>query len=156
MIEIDVPGFGPVHLEYLVSDFTGTLSLDGKLLPQVAEKLNAVAHTLKIFVLTADEFGNAQEELKGIDCEVHFIKGRNMDVQKAEFVKQLGAEKVVALGNGMNDREMLKHSKLGIVVTGKEGCSVQTILAADIQVNDAANGLDLLLKPKRLRATLKF
>mgnify|MGYP001563781915 CR=1 FL=1 len=31
MFEIDIPGFGLVKLEHLVSDFTGTLSVDGKL-----------------------------------------------------------------------------------------------------------------------------
>ncbi len=29
MFELDIPGFGSVRLEYLVSDFTGTLSVDG-------------------------------------------------------------------------------------------------------------------------------
>ena len=156
MLEIDIPGFGSVKLEYLVTDYTGTLSLDGKLLPQVREKLNVVALSLKVFVLTADEFGTVEEELKDVNCEVHIIKGKKMDVQKAEFVRKLGAEKAVALGNGTNDREMLKDSKLGIVVVGNEGCSVETLLAADIQVANVADGLDLLLKPKRLRATLKF
>jgi hypothetical protein len=32
VIEIEIPGFGMVRLEHLVSDFTGTLSVDGKLL----------------------------------------------------------------------------------------------------------------------------
>jgi hypothetical protein len=31
MIEIDIPRFGFVRLEQLVSDFTGALSVDGKL-----------------------------------------------------------------------------------------------------------------------------
>jgi len=35
MLEIAVPGFGPVRLAHLVSDFTGTLSVDGELLPGV-------------------------------------------------------------------------------------------------------------------------
>jgi soluble P-type ATPase len=156
MLEIDIPGFGLVKLEYLVSDYTGTLSLEGKMLPQVREKLNAVAHSLKVFVLTADEFGKAQEELKEVDCTVHIVIGKDMDVQKAEFVKKLGAEKTVALGNGANDREMLKVSKIGIVVAGREGCSIESLLAADVQVARAVDGLDLLLKPRRLRATLKF
>ena len=29
MFKIDIPGFGVVRLEHLVSDFTGTLSVDG-------------------------------------------------------------------------------------------------------------------------------
>ena len=29
MFKVDIPGFGSVKLEHLVSDFTGTLSVDG-------------------------------------------------------------------------------------------------------------------------------
>ena len=34
MYSVDIPGFGEVRVEYLVSDFTGTLSVDGALLPE--------------------------------------------------------------------------------------------------------------------------
>ena len=36
MIEIDIPGYGLVHLEHLVLGFNGTLSVDGKILPRSA------------------------------------------------------------------------------------------------------------------------
>ncbi|MFN3505068.1 MAG: hypothetical protein ACK4Y7_02505 [Caldimicrobium sp.] len=68
MLEIDIPGFGLVKLEHLVSDFTGTLSVDGKLIPGVKERLNELSHLLKIHILTADTFGRAKEELKEIKC----------------------------------------------------------------------------------------
>jgi soluble P-type ATPase len=156
MLEIDVPGFGSMKLEYLVSDFNGTLALDGNLLPQVKQKLNILAGSLKIFVLTSDEFGKAKEELKDVHCVLHIIEDKNMDAQKAAFVSKLGPEKVVAFGNGMNDRKMLKAAKLGVIILGREGCAVEALLAADLQVTSAVDGLDLLLTPKRLRATLKF
>jgi hypothetical protein len=35
MFELDIPGFGLVRLEHLVSYFTGTLSVDGRLLQGV-------------------------------------------------------------------------------------------------------------------------
>ncbi len=156
MLEIDIPGFGSVKLEYLVSDFTGTISVDGTFLPGIREKLNEIAHFLKIHILTADAFEKACAELEGINCEIHFIKGENLDVQKEDYIKNLGAEKVVALGNGMNDRRMLKTAKLGIAVTEGEGCAVDALIAADIHVRSTAEGLDLLLNPKRFKATLRF
>jgi soluble P-type ATPase len=156
MIEVDVPGFGPLKLEYLVSDFNGTLALDGNLLPEVKQKLNAISEVLKVFVLTSDEFGKAKEELKDVNCTLHIIEEKEMDAQKAEFVRKLGAERIVALGNGMNDRETLKAARLGIVVVGIEGCAVEALVAADIQVTSATNGLELLTQPRRLKATLKF
>jgi hypothetical protein len=35
MLKIDIPGFGALELEHLVCDFTGTLSVDGRLLSGV-------------------------------------------------------------------------------------------------------------------------
>jgi soluble P-type ATPase len=156
MLDVDIPGFGSLRLEYLTCDFTGTISVDGKLLPRVKEKLNEISEFLKIFVLTADEFGKAEDELKDINCKVHIIKGPAIDAQKAEFVKSLGADRVVAFGNGLNDRGMLKTAALGIIIVGSEGCAVESLLAAHVQVANAVDGLDLLLNPRRLRATLKY
>jgi len=155
-IELNVPGFGILKLEHLVSDYTGTLSLDGKLLPGIKEKLTKAAQSLKIHVLTADTFGTAKAELADAPCEVHIITGENLDVQKEDYVKKLGAEKVVAFGNGINDRKMLKVARLGIVVTGSEGCAVESLLAADVHVTNVKDGIDLLLNPKRLKAILRF
>ncbi len=156
MLEIDIHGFGPLKLEYLVSDFNGTLAVDGNLPLEVKQKLNKIAEFLKIVVLTSDEFGKAKEELKDVNCTLHILAEKEMDAQKADYVKGLGAEKVVAFGNGMNDREMLKAAKLGIIVSGREGCAVEALIAADVQVTSSLDGLDLLVNPRRLRATLKF
>jgi len=156
MFDTEIPGFGSVKLEHLVSDFTGTLSVDGALLPGVRGQLNEIAKFLKVHILTADTFGKAREELEGIDCEIHIIKGENHDVQKEKYIMNLGAEKVVAFGNGNNDRKMLKAARLGIAVSQGEGCSVEAIMAANIHVTNANVGLDLLLHPKRCKATLRF
>lgn len=156
MLEIDIPGFGFVRLEHLVSDFTGTLSVDGRLLPGVTERLNKIAEFLKVHILTADTFGKAKEELEGVDCGVYILTGENHDMQKEEYVRKLGAESVIAFGNGNNDRRMLKAARIGIAVTEGEGCSVEAITAADIHVRNAVDGLDLLLNPKRCKATLRF
>ncbi|HET6460638.1 MAG TPA: HAD hydrolase family protein [Syntrophales bacterium] len=156
MLEIDIPGFGLVRLEHLVSDFTGTLSVNGQLIPNVDARLNRLAEFMKIHILTADTFGKAQAELKGINSEIHILTGENHDVQKEEYVTKLGVENVVAFGNGNNDRKMLKVARIGIAVSEGEGCAVDSILAANVHVRSAVEGLDLLLNPKRLKATLRY
>jgi len=156
MFELDIPGFGPVRLEHLVSDFTGTLSVDGKLLPGVKERLNKIAEFLKIHILTADTFGKARAELEGINCEVHILEGESHDIQKEEYVKKLGAENVVAFGNGNNDRRMLRTAKIGIAVCLSEGCSKDALTSGDILVTSPIDAFDLLLNPNRLKATLRF
>ena len=75
--------------------------------------------------------------------------------EKEKFVESLGAESVVAVGNGTNDNQMLKRAALGIVIVGPEGTSVRSLLAADVVVKDINDGLDMLLNPKRLVATLR-
>ncbi len=156
MFELDIPGFGHIKLGYLITDFTGTLSADGRLLPGVKDKMNKVAKFLKLHVLTADTFGKAKSELEGIDCEVHILNGVNLDIQKEAFVQEIGAALVIALGNGNNDRRMLKAAKIGVAVCLEEGCSKDALASADIMVKSPVDAFDLLLYPKRLKATLRF
>ncbi len=156
MFELDIPGFGHVHLEHLVSDFTGTLSVDGKLLPGVKERLNKIAEILKVHILTADTFGMAKAELEGTKCDIHLLTGDNHDVQKKRYTADLRAESVIAFGNGNNDRLMLKTARIGIAVCLNEGCATDAIISANIMVPSATDAFDLLLHPKRLKATLRF
>jgi soluble P-type ATPase len=156
VLEIDIPGFGLVRLQHLVSDFTGTLSVNGQLLPGVDVRLNRLAELMKIHILTADTFGKAQVELKGINCDIHILTGENHDVQKEEFTIKLGANGVVSFGNGNNDRRMLRTARIGVAVSEGEGCAVDAIMASNIHVRSAVESLDLLLNPKRLMATLRF
>jgi len=156
MIRIDVPGFGTVEIEHIVSDFTGTLSEDGRLCPGVRERLNRLADDVKVHILTADTFGRAGEELRGIPCTVKILQGNDHDIQKEDYVKSLGPDRVFALGNGNNDRRMLAAARVGVAVCLKEGCSADAVRSADIVVNSIGDGLDLPLNTKRLKATLRF
>ena len=70
----------------LVLDYTGTLSLDGVLLPGVAEHLTALAGSIRVTVLTADTFGKAKSQLAGLPVDVRIVQTGQ---DKAEFVKKL-------------------------------------------------------------------
>jgi len=156
MLEIDIPGFGFVRLEHLVSDFTGTLSVDGRLLPGVKELLNNVARVVKLHVLTADTFGTARMALEGVECSLTLLSGEVMDMQKERYIWNLGAEHVIAIGNGNNDRKMLTAARIGVAVIEGEGCSVNALSSAGIAVRSMHDGLGLLLNPDRLKATLRI
>jgi len=155
MINIDIPGSGLTEIELLVSDFSGTLSEDGVVLPGVKEKLNELAEKLQIHVLTSDTFGKARKELEGIKCTVHVLDGDDHTGRKERYVLSLGPQNVAALGNGNNDARMLKAAGIGIAVALKEGCSVEALLSARILVLSPLDAIDLLLNPKRLMATLR-
>ncbi|RJQ56525.1 MAG: ATPase P [Nitrospiraceae bacterium] len=156
MFEIDIPGFGSVRLQHLVTDFTGTLSFDGKLVPGVRERLLRIAEFLNIHVLTSDTFGTATSELKDIHCIAYVLEGDYHDLQKEEYVEKLGTGSVIAFGNGNNDRKMLRVARIGVAVAGGEGCAVDILMAGDVHVTSILDGLDLLLNPKRLKATLRY
>jgi soluble P-type ATPase len=156
MLEIEIPGFGSIKLKHLVSNFAGTLSLNGKLIPGVEDRLNKIAEFLSIHVLTSDTFSSAKSALKNVNCTTTVLKGKYHDIQKEEYVEKLGATSVVALGNGNNDRKTLRAARIGIAVTGIEGCAIDILMAADINVNNICDGLDLLLNPKRCKATLRY
>ena len=91
MLEITIPGFGLAKLEHLVSDYTGTLSIDGTLIPGVKEQLNNIAQFLSVHIVTADTFGTARGEVKDIKCETIFLTGEDQDIQKEDYIKKLGS-----------------------------------------------------------------
>jgi soluble P-type ATPase len=155
MITIDVPGSVQREIEHFVSDYSGTLSEDGILLPGMKEKLNELAEKVHVHVLTSDTFGKALKELDGIKCTVHILDGGDHTGQKERYILSLGPEKVVAIGNGNNDSSMLRAAGLGIAVCLREGCSVESLHAAKLFVFSPMDAVELLLSPKRLIATLR-
>jgi len=156
MIKVDIPGRGQLHFEHFVTDFSGTVSEDGALLPGVRERLNALSSELTVHVLTSDTFGKARKELEGVRCILHVLEGEGHTAQKEQYVLSLGPHYVVAMGNGNNDASMLKAAGLSIAICLKEGCSTAAMNATDIFVTSPLDAIDLLLKPRRLVATLRI
>jgi soluble P-type ATPase len=155
MIELNIPGRGTIQLEHLVSDVNGTLAVDGVLLEGVQRSVGLLRDRLNIHLLTAD----THQKQALIDFElglkaVRILPG-NEAAQKAAYVNRLGPEKVVALGQGANDTQMLKLAAIGICVLSPEGSAVEALLAADLVVPDIRTAFELLEKPLRIVATLR-
>jgi P-type E1-E2 ATPase len=138
----------------LVLDLNGTVALDGSLLSGVAKAVEKLSQRLACHLVTADTFGTAAS-LFGPIVTVQVIQPGDEGAQKLALVERLGLAKCAALGNGANDVEMLKACALGIAVLGEEGACSQAIAAADIVTPGPQAALQLLLKPDRLRATLR-
>ncbi|RJX35532.1 MAG: ATPase P [Desulfarculus sp.] len=151
---LEVPGWRRLALEHLVLDLNGTLARDGGLLPGVAEAVARLSGRLACHLVTADTFGTAAG-LLGPEVELALIRPGDEAGQKLAIVRELGAESVAALGNGANDALMLGAAALGIAVLGPEGASPEALTAADVVVSGPREGLELLLHPDRLRATLR-
>ncbi|WP_292661480.1 haloacid dehalogenase [Nitratifractor sp.] len=155
MLTIEIPGFGTLKLDHLVLDYNGTLARDGRLDPDAARLLPKLARDFRLHVVTADTFGTVEAELSGLPVELRILRSGDHTAEKAAFVHELGAQNCVAVGNGNNDRAMLESAALGIVILGEEGAAIETLQTADIVVPSIGRALELLLKPKRLVATLR-
>ena len=155
MIEISIPGRGTLQLEHLVSDVNGTLAVDGVLIDGLAKRIESVRDRITIHLLTADTHGKQAVINQQLDLTATRLTGGNEQEQKREYVKKLGSEKVIAIGQGANDAAMLKEAALGICVMSQEGAATETILSADIVVPNIFVAFDLLDKPLRIAATLR-
>jgi len=155
VIELNIPGRGLIQLNHLVSDVNGTLALDGQLLDGVPKALLALSDRLQLHLLTADTHGlQAQiDERLGLQA-VRIPPGGEAEA-KAAYVHELGAENVVALGQGANDAGMLHEAAVGIAVASVEGLAIESLNSADVVVPDIIAAFELLEHPTRLVATLR-
>lgn len=155
MIEVEIPGYRPLRLEHLVLDYNGTLAVDGEPLAGVVNALKNLAQSLEVHVLTADTFGKVQSRLGGLPLKMSVLPVENQDTGKLDYVKSLGAECTVCMGNGRNDRLMLKEAALGVAVILDEGVAIETLNSADVVCTGIISALELLTNPLRLIATLR-
>jgi P-type E1-E2 ATPase len=155
MIDLDIPGRGAIRLEHLVLDVNGTIAKDGRLIDKAARPLNALKDRFQIHLLTADTYGKQDSIDVMLGLKAVRLTPGNEAGQKADYVRSLSAEKVVAVGNGANDAAMLKAAAIGIAVLGDEGLAVEALQAADIFVLSALDAFNLLEFPARLVATLR-
>lgn len=159
-ISIHIPNHPDLSIERIVTDYNGTLSQGGKITPGIVERLRRLLELVDIDVITSDTFGTAAAELAPAGLQpVLLDTGARHDEAKEAHVRARGAAHVAAFGNGNNDVRMLKTTKecggLAVAIDNGEGCSVQTLLAAELFVVGIANALDVLLDPARCKATLR-
>ncbi len=155
MIHLNIPGWGVLELEYLVLDLNGTIALDGEVLAGVPERLAALSESLVVHLVTADTQGQAAAIAEQLKVRLVLVTPGDEADQKRALVERLGAERVVAIGNGANDAAMLQAAALGMAVLGSEGLAGEALRAADVVVVSIHDALDLLLHPRRLVATLR-
>jgi P-type E1-E2 ATPase len=155
MIELNIPGRGTIQLQHLVSDVNGTLAVDGRLIDGVARPLLALRDRLELHLLTADTHGKQTEIDRQLAVQaVRILPGDEAEA-KAAYVRQLGREGVVAIGNGANDAAMLREAAIGIAVMSPEGLSSEAARAADLMASGILDALGWLERPMRLVASLR-
>jgi soluble P-type ATPase len=157
MIQFSIPGRGEFSIKYLILDFNGTLASGGKLNDKMKDILNELSKKLDIHihVFSSDTFGTVKEELSDVNCKISIIKSEDLENQKLTYLKELGTDSSICIGNGLSDKSMLAEAALGICVVNGEGASPKTIIASDVVTNNIYDALELVLSPKRLISTLR-
>ncbi len=155
MICLDIPGAEKKEIHHLVFDYNGTIAIDGILIPGVKKAIRSLAGRAKIHVITADTFGFVTQQVSDINCEVAIIPPGDQAQSKLDFIKKLGVQHTLCVGNGANDQLMLKHAAIGIAVLQEEGLATAALFAADLVVKDVLAVFSLLKTPERIMATLR-
>ncbi|RTZ89999.1 MAG: ATPase P [Deltaproteobacteria bacterium] len=152
---MEIPGREIIEVRDLVLDFNGTIAKDGRIHNKVKDALCLLGKKVTIHVLTADTRGNVAQATQRLPVMIQRLEGENTAAEKAAFVKSLGSDHVIAIGNGFNDRLMLKEARLGLCVLGEEGTATEALLASDVAFASILDALRFILKPLRHRATLR-
>ena len=155
MIELTIPGRGKLQIKHLVTDVNGTIATDGQLLEGVLHQISDLRKILEIHMLTADTHGKQESIDRLLNLKAIRIQKGNETQQKADYVRKLGKESVIAIGQGANDAAMLKEAAIGIAVISVEGLAIESLYAADLLMPDIHTALDLLTNPIRIIASLR-
>ncbi len=157
MIQIEIPGREqPLELDALVLDYNGTIACDGALIEGIGERIQELCGRLPVYILTADTYGTVRRQCEGLGAEILTFPRAAAGECKEEIVRKLSRDhRVCVVGNGFNDVQMFDLAELSIAVLDTEGMYAGLLSHADVLVRAAPDALDLLLKPNRLRATLR-
>ena len=154
MIKIEIPGRDTLCIDHVVLDYNGTIAVDGCVLAELKPRLQALLDQVTVTVLTADTYGTVRAECEPLGLKVETFPRQGAAKCKAEIVKNLSGGKA-CFGNGFNDCEMFDLADLSVAIMEDEGLCTELLSHAHVLVRSAADALDLLLKPDRLRATLR-
>jgi soluble P-type ATPase len=154
MITILRSGQEPLEIDFILLDFEGTLASDRRVHPKAKDRINLLSKRTKIYILTKEEKILMEEVLKKVKAEIIYLIEGEASQQKLDLLRQLGASRTVAIGNGVDDVPMIEEAGLGISVMGKEGTFSEAMKKADVVFMNILDALDFLLKPLRPKATL--
>lgn len=155
MIELIIPGKQKIKISEIVFDVNGTIAVDGKLITGVKPRIQDLKGMVGLHLLTANTHGKQEQIDRQLGLKAVQIQSGNEAEQKRSYVESLGAEQVIAIGQGANDGSMLKAARIGICVGSPEGTAVSTLQGADIFFPDIISALDSILNPIRLKASLR-
>lgn len=154
-MKLVIPEYKTLEIDTIFLDYNGTIAIDGVIPASMRRRLEVLAQSFRVYVLTADTHGNAKEQCAGLPVILETFPTGNAREYKRELVKSMGGRHCAAVGNGRNDEGMLKEAGLSIAVMDKEGMCGRLLKEADLCVRSMQDALDLFLYPDRIIAGLR-
>ena len=152
-MKYEVPHGIAYEIETIVLDLNGTLSVHGKILEGVKQRISKLNELgFKIILFTGNQRGTADQLCDELGIE---FKVTQTGKQKEEEMLKLDINKCAAIGNARIDIGTFKHAKLSILTLQAEGIHTKTLNHADIVVPSIIDALDLFLNKDSLCATLR-
>jgi soluble P-type ATPase len=152
---IVIPEYGKYNIKNLVFDYNGTLAEGGSLKGENLKRLHKLTENFEVYVITADTFGSVKKIFENSAVKVNIISRETGTRDKERLVETVGARETIAIGNGFNDRLMLKAAALGFCIAGPEGASTKALLSSDVVLGKIEDFFLMMEEPKRLIATLR-
>jgi soluble P-type ATPase len=151
----EIPGREPIEIKHVLLDYNGTIAVDGQLIDGVDKRINELAGDIHFHVITADTYGSVEKELADTHCKVVTIRKERQDESKRDYLRKLGKDVTLSVGNGKNDTLMLKEAVIGVALIQEEGICVDALVAADIACKSIMDVFAYFKKPDRIKATLR-
>lgn len=141
-----------INIKNIIFDFNGTIANNGKVSNETLKKMSELTKKFNVYILTADTFGTVEKIFDDTSIKVLIIDEKK---DKEYFLKEIGFENTISLGNGQNDLRLISKSKIGIGVLGNEGIFSKLILESDIIIKNIFHFFKMIDNPKKLVATLR-
>jgi soluble P-type ATPase len=157
MKKLTIPHLGIFEIHNIIFDINGTLQFNGKISKEVVQKVQELKKHYNIYLVSSDTRGNLEQLAKKLKTEyIRINPGNQPDAEaKNKELLKLGVENTIAIGNGNNDRIMLKNAIIGILIIGSEGASTKSLMNADIIFTNPINAINFLMDEKAMIATLR-
>lgn len=152
---LNIPGREGIKISHVILDFNGTIAIDGKLIDGVSNKINSLARSLNFYVVTADAYGTVSRELMRVNCQIINLSKSEEFQNKLDVLIALGKNETLCIGNGFNDRIVLKESVLGISILQDEGLNVEALTASDFVCKSILDAFSCIENPDRIKATMR-
>jgi soluble P-type ATPase len=152
-MKYNIPEVGELEINTIVLDLNGTLSVMGKIVDGVRERITTLKKLgIKVILFTGDQRGNVADLSNELGIEYRTAAS---SAEKEKLFFELDPKTTEAIGNARIDIGKFKHAAISIATLQAEGIHTGILPYVDIIVPSINNALDLFIDGDALKATMR-